>query len=194
MEAAVKVFAEQGFYQSTIAQIARKAEVADGTIYLYFKNKDDLLVQFFEFKTRQVFDRFQKGVKKGDNAIEKLTKLVRRHLKEFEKDRNMAAVYQSETRRNSPLVKDHIRRMSEMYLAIVSGIVGQGQMEGFFRTDLHLDLVKRYILGAVEEVINNWIRSGGNYDLAAMADPLVDLLVRGMGKYPLPPVVVPGDT
>jgi TetR/AcrR family fatty acid metabolism transcriptional regulator len=182
LEAAVKVFAKQGFYESTIAQIAREAGVADGTIYLYFKNKDDILVQFFEFKTKQVFDRFQKIVSKSDNALEKLTQLIRRHLNEFERDRNMAVVYQSETRRNSPLVKEQIRQMSKMYLDIVAEIVEQGQVEGCFRKDLYLGLVKRYILGAVEEVISTWIRSGGKYDLAAMADPLVDLLIRGIGK------------
>jgi TetR/AcrR family fatty acid metabolism transcriptional regulator len=186
LEAAVKVFAKQGFHKSTIAQIAREAGVADGTIYLYFKNKDDILVQFFEFKTRQVFDRFQEIVSKGDNAKEKLSQLIRSHLQEFERDRNMAMVYQSETRRNSPLVKEQIKQMSKMYLDIVAEIVEQGQVEGCFRKDLYLGLVKRYILGAVEEVINTWIGSGGKYDLVAMADPLVDLLIRGIGKYESP--------
>jgi TetR/AcrR family transcriptional regulator, fatty acid metabolism regulator protein len=168
--------------------------VADGTIYLYFKNKDDILVQFFEFKTKQVFDRFQKIVKKGDNAVEKLSQLIRRHLKEFEKDQNMAVVYQAETRRNSPLVKEQIRQMSKMYLDIVAEIVEQGQVEGCFRKDLYLGLVKRYILGAVEEVINTWIRSGGKYDLVAMADPLVDLLIRGIGKYEPSTPAISDDT
>jgi len=186
LEAAVKVFAKQGFHKSTIAQIAREAGVADGTIYLYFKNKDDILVQFFEFKTKQVFDRFQEIVSKGDNAIEKLSQLIRSHLQEFERDRNMAMVYQSETRRNSPLVKEQIKQMSKMYLDIVAEIVEQGQVEGCFRNDFYLGLVKRYILGAVEEVINTWIGSGGKYDLVAMADPLVDLLIRGIGKYESP--------
>jgi TetR/AcrR family transcriptional regulator, fatty acid metabolism regulator protein len=172
--------------KSTIAQIANEAGVADGTIYLYFKNKDDILVQFFEFKTKQVFDRFQKIVKKDDNAGEKLIQLIRRHLKEFQKDRNMAMVYQSETRRNSQLVKDQIKQMSKMYLDIVAEIVEQGQMEGCFRRDLYLGLVKRFILGAVEEVINTWIHSGSKYDLVAMADPLVDLFIRGIGKYESP--------
>ncbi len=160
--------------------------MADGTIYLYFKNKDDILVQFFEFKTKQVFDRFQEIVSKADNAIEKLSQLIRSHLQEFERDRNMAMVYQSETRRNSPLVKEQIKQMSKMYLDIVAEIVEQGQVEGCFRKDLYLGLVKRYILGAVEEVINTWIGSGGKYDLVAMADPLVDLLIRGIGKYESP--------
>lgn len=155
--------------------------MADGTIYLYFKNKDDILVQFFEFKTRQVFDRFQKIINKDDTAVDKLTHLIRTHLKEFEKDRNMAVVYQAETRRNSPLVREQIKQMTKMYLDIVVRIVEQGQLEGSFRTDFYIGLVKRFILGAVEEVIDTWIRSGGNYDLVAMADPLVDLLIQGIG-------------
>jgi TetR/AcrR family transcriptional regulator, fatty acid metabolism regulator protein len=194
LEAAIRVFAEQGFYESTIAQIAREAGVADGTIYLYFKNKDDILVQFFEFKTKQVFDRFQKIVAKSDNAKEKLTKLIQRHLGEFERDRYMAMVYQSETRRNSPLVKEQIKQMSKMYLDLVVEIVEQGQKEGYFRKDMYLGLVKRYILGAVEEVINTWIRSGGKYDLVAMADPLVDLLIRGIGKCELSAPGMSGET
>jgi len=194
LEAAVKVFAKQGFYESTIAQIAREAGVADGTIYLYFKNKDDILVQFFEFKTKQVFDRFQKIVSRSDNALVKLTQLIRRHLREFERDRNMAVVYQSETRRNSPLVKEQIRQMSKMYLDIVAEIVEQGQVEGCFRKDLYLGFVKRYILGAVEEVISTWIRSGGKYDLVAMADPLVDLLIRGIGKNESSTLSIARDT
>ena len=186
LEAAVKVFARRGFFQTTVAQIAREAGVADGTIYLYFKNKDDILVQFFGFKTRQVFDRFRELVAEGDNAVDKLRNLIRGHLGEFQRDRNMAVVYQAETRRNSPLIQDQTARMSKMYLDIVAEIVEQGQTEGYFRRDLYLGLVKRYVLGAVEEVINIWVLSGGKYDLESMADPLVDLLVRGIG--------VPGAT
>lgn len=181
----MKVFAKQGFYESTIAQIAKEAGVADGTIYLYFKNKDDILVQFFTYKTKQVFDRFRKMVEKGNTAQEKLKNLIQIHLEEFQGDMNMAVVYQSETRRNSPIVKEQIRQMSKMYLDIVAEIVEQGQIEGRFRKDLYMGLVKRYILGAVEEVINTWVLSGGKYDVVTMAEPLADLLIRGIGNHHL---------
>jgi TetR/AcrR family fatty acid metabolism transcriptional regulator len=181
LEAAVKVFADQGFFQSTISQIAREAGVADGTIYLYFKNKEDILVQFFSFKTRQVFARFREEVNGADNAVDKLRKLIHRHLEEFQNDRNMAMVYQVETHQNSRLIEEQIREMSKMYLDIVSEIVEQGQEERVIRRDLYLGLVKRFILGAVDEVINTWLHAGSNYDLATMADPLVDLFLRGIG-------------
>ena len=103
LEAAIKVFAEQGFFQSTIAQIAKEAGVADGTIYLYFKNKDDILVQFFNYKAKQVFDGFREEVNRAESAVDKLRNLVRRHLAEFQRDRNMAILYQFETHQSSRL-------------------------------------------------------------------------------------------
>lgn len=182
LEAAVKVFAEQGFYQSTISQIAREAGVADGTIYLYFKNKDDILVQFFTYKTKLVFDKFREEVDKADNCYDKLRNLIRRHLEEFQNDRNMAVLYQAETHQNSRLVEEQIKEMSKLYLDIVSEIVEQGQEEGRIRKDIYVSLVKRFILGGVDEVINTWLHSGAKYDLVSMADPLVDLFIRGIGN------------
>jgi TetR/AcrR family fatty acid metabolism transcriptional regulator len=184
LEAAVSVFAEQGFFQSTIAQIAKEAGVADGTIYLYFKNKDDILVQFFSYKTKQVFDRFREAVNQGRTSDEKLRNLIRRHLEEFQQDLNMAVVYQSETHRNNRQVEEQIKEMSKMYMDIVSEIVEQGQAEGTVRKDLYVGLVKRFIIGAVDEVINTWIHAGGKYDLTSMADPLVDLFINGIGNRP----------
>ncbi len=181
LEAAVTVFARQGFHQSTVAQIAKEAGVADGTIYLYFKNKDDILVQFFAYRTKQVFERFRAEVKKADNSLDKLRNLIRRHLMEFQRDRNMAVVYQVETHQNSRLAEAQIREMSQMYQDLISEIVELGQQEGKIRKELYVSLVKRFILGSVDEVINTWLHSEKAYDLVSMADPLVDLLVKGIG-------------
>ena len=181
LDAAVKVFADQGFFQSTISQIAREAQVADGTIYLYFKNKDDILVQFFSYKTTQVFEQFRKSVDQADTAIEKLRNLIRSHLDAFQRDRSMAVVYQSETHQTSRPAEPQIRAMSKMYLDIISEIVEQGQQQGSIRKDLYLGLVRRFIIGAVDEVINTWLHAETEYDLTSMADPLVDLFIRGIG-------------
>ena len=182
LEAAIKVFAEQGFHQATISMIARKAGVADGTIYLYFKNKDDIMVHFFNQRTKQAFSRFREAVERAGDAREKLTVLIRTHLKEFQLNRDLAVVYQTETHRNNRSCEVQIREMSKMYLDIVSEIVEQGQQEGLVRKDLYLGLVKRFIIGAVDEVINTWLHSNTDYDLSSMAEPLVDLFLRGVGN------------
>jgi TetR/AcrR family fatty acid metabolism transcriptional regulator len=68
-----------------------------------------------------------------------------------------------------------------MYRDIIAEIVEQGQVEGIFRKDIYVGLVKRFVIGAVDEVINTWIHAGGKYDLASMAEPLVDLFIQGIG-------------
>ena len=181
LEAAIKVFAEQGFFYSTVSQIAKEAGVAGGTIYLYFKNKDDILLQFFEYKTKQVFAGFREEVEKAGNAIDKLKNLIRRHLTEFQNDKNMAVVFQAEARQTRHIEKQ-IKEITKMYLEMVGELIEQGQEEGSIRKDLYVSLVKRYILGAVDEVINTWVHAGGRYDLASMADPLVDLYFTGIGS------------
>ncbi len=178
----MKVFARQGFFQSTISQIAKEAGVADGTIYLYFKNKDDILIQFFNYKTKQVFERLREEVDQANNALDKLRNLIRRHLVEFQVNRDMAVVYQVETHQSSRLAENQIREMAKMYFDIISEIVEQGQVEGTIRKSLYMGLVKRYIIGAVDEVINTWLHAGGEYDLVSMADPLVELLINGIGR------------
>lgn len=182
LEAAVKVFARQGFYQSTIAQIAKEAGVADGTIYLYFKNKDDILVQFFAHRAKQVFESFREEVDQAQTSLDKLRNLIRRHLAEFQRDRDGAIVYQVETHQSSRLAEEQIREMSQMYRDLISEIVEQGQQEGHIRKDLYVGLVKRFIIGAVDEVINTWLHSNGEYDLVSMTDPLVELFIDGIGQ------------
>jgi TetR/AcrR family fatty acid metabolism transcriptional regulator len=182
LEAAVVVFAERGFFQSTVSQIAKQAGVADGTIYLYFKNKDDILVQFYEYKTSQVFHRFREAVNQSTSAEQKLRSLVYTHLEEFQKDINMAIVYQAETHQHQRLAQDIIKEMSKMYRGILTEVLELGQQEGHFRRNLYVGLVMRLITGAVNEVINAWIHAGGSYDMISMADPLVDLFIRGIGS------------
>ncbi len=181
LEASVNVFADHGFHQSTVSQIAKKAGVADGTIYLYFKNKEDILVQIFNYKTKQIFERFREAVDSADNPVEKLRNLIRRHLQEFQLDRNLAVVYLSETRQINRVLEDQIKIMSRMYFDLVAEILEQGQQDGNFRKALYLGLVKRNILGSVDEVISTWLHADGKYDLVSMADPLADLFINGIG-------------
>jgi len=182
LEAAVRVFARQGFHQSTVAQVAREAGVADGTIYNYFRNKDDILIQFFAVRAAQVFARFRSTVGQGENALDKLRLLLRAHLEEFQRDPDMAVVYETETHQRRRLAEEQIRSMAKTYQDILAEIIEQGQEEGLFRRNLYTGLVKRLVLGAVQETISSWLRSGRPYDLVSMADPLVDLLLYGIAQ------------
>ncbi|MBF0118669.1 MAG: TetR/AcrR family transcriptional regulator [Desulfobacterales bacterium] len=181
LEAAVKVFSTLGFFQSTVSQIAKEAGVADGTIYLYFKNKEDILGNVFSYKTKQVFDQFREEVNKAERAKDKLLSLIKRHLEEFERDKNLANLYLVETYQKVRTAEDQIKEMSKMYLDIISEIVKLGQNEGTIRTDLDITLVKRFIIGAVHEVIFTWVRSANDYRLSFVAEELVELIIKGIG-------------
>lgn len=183
LDAAIKVFSKNGFFQSTVAQIAREAGVADGTIYLYFENKEDILFQFFSFKTRQIFDRFQAIVDENNTAEQKLRNLIRTHLGEFQNNIDMAIVFQAETRqvRQSDAIRVNVLEIARKYREVIGMIIEDGQQEGVMRKDLYLGLVKTYITGAIDEVINSWVLADGKYDLVSMADPLVDLYIKGIG-------------
>ncbi len=183
LNSAGAVFAEHGFYKATISQIAARAGVADGTLYLYFKNKDDILYQYLSFKTNVVFKKMNAAVAKGTDAESKLRNLIRCHLEEFQRDKNMAIIFQSEVRYLRD-IESQIKDISKMYFDLLSDIIEQGQIEGAMRQDLFIGLVKRFILGAVEGVISTWVSAHGRYDLGTMADPLVDLYMTGvMGAY-----------
>lgn len=180
LEAAIRIFAKNGFFSSTISQIAREAGVADGTIYLYFKNKDDILLQFFSYKAMEIFDGFWQAVADGKNAVEKLRNLIKSHLAAFQSDIDMAIVFQSETKGNHQM-RGQLDEMTRKYLAALGEILEQGQDEGIFVKELYLGLTKRFILGAVNEIINTWVSSSGKYDLVSMGDPLVNLIINGIG-------------
>lgn len=128
-----------------------------------------------------VFNGFKDEVKKADNAEDKLRNLIHRHLDEFQRDPNVAIVFQREALNARHIDEGLIKDISKMYLDILDDIIQQGQAEGSIRKNFHPGLVKRFILGAVNEVINTWVVTGGKFDLVSMADPLVDLYLTGIG-------------
>ncbi|MBU2490206.1 MAG: TetR family transcriptional regulator [Proteobacteria bacterium] len=176
----MRVFAQEGYSGSTVSQIAREAGVADGTIYLYFKNKEDILASFVRQHSQEFFDRVEDSLAREKNAIDKLHALVRLHFAASRLDRHKALVYQVEMRQSSRLMKAEIRDALKRYLDLVGAILEEGQQEGLIRQDLYVGLVKRMIFASVDEVITAWVISGGKYDLAALADPLVDLFLDGV--------------
>lgn len=179
LNAAGTVFARLGLHKATISQIAQEAGVADGTIYLYFKNKDDILYQYMSFKSDLFFESMGRAVQGSDSADVKLRNLILCHLTEFQQDKDMAIVFQSEVRYRRDIASK-IKDISKIYFDLLTEIMEQGQNEGVLRQDLFMGLVKRFVLGAVEGVINTWVAADGKYDLVSMADPLMELYLNGI--------------
>ena len=157
INAAIKVFAHKGFYNAKVADVARVAGIADGTIYLYFKNKDDLLISLFETKMEQILERFKNTLHTGSSAIEKLNLFIHLHFQMIEEDRNLAEVFQVELRQSSKFLKDYHNQKFIDFLNILGQIIKEGQHSGEFRRDIRINTVKLAIFGAIDEIARQWL-------------------------------------
>lgn len=154
LEGALKAFAKKGFYNTKVSEIASEAGVADGTIYLYFKNKDDLLISLFEDRMEWVNDRLQSelGAVEG-GVIEKLQAFVQLHFSLAVEHRDLAEFITVELRQSAKFVKEYKNPKFGDYLRILQRLIEQGQEQGVFRQDVDGRLVSRAIFGALDEVL-----------------------------------------
>jgi TetR/AcrR family fatty acid metabolism transcriptional regulator len=180
LDAAVKVFARKGFFQSKVSEIAREAGVADGTVYLYFKNKDDILISIFKVKMHDIISRFRGSIIEKDGARSRLECLIEMHLAEFQANPELAAVFQVELRQSSRFMLEYKKSELKNYLDLIGEIIEQGQREGVFRRDIQVSLAKRFIFGTLDELVSTWVLAGKHYHLGSLVEPMVDLFLRGI--------------
>lgn len=180
IEAAVVVIAENGFHQAQVSKIAKQAGVADGTIYLYFKNKEDLLVSLFQEKMGQFIDKTKKAINQKTHVEEKLETLVDMHLKLLADDHHMAIVTQLELRQSSKHLRAKINEVLKGYLAVIDEIIDKGKKEGAFSQQLDLRLARQMIFGTLDEAVSNWVMNDHKFDLVALSHPISHLLLNGL--------------
>ncbi len=179
LDAAIRVFAKKGFYQSRVTDVAKEAGVADGTIYLYFKNKDDLLISIFEEKIREAIEIFKRELREITGAKEKFAKFIEIHLSLFQANPDLAAVLQVELRQSSRFMKQYKKEELKRFLDLIGEIIEQGQDEGVFRRDIPVGLAKRFVFGALDEIISTWVTAGFKYDLRSYVQPVCRLFMNG---------------
>ena len=180
LDAAIKVLCEQGFAKAKIRDIARTAGVADGTIYLYFDNKDDLLIRLFEEVMKRALAIFKGAVVQTDGARKKLRTFVQTQLAFLDREPELAHIISIELRQSSTFIRDYNNVLFQEYLNIVGGIIEEGIASGEFRGDTNVDLVKRALFGATDEITVAWVLSGGGFDITETADELADVFIRGI--------------
>ncbi|MDP2657455.1 MAG: TetR/AcrR family transcriptional regulator, partial [Candidatus Deferrimicrobium sp.] len=150
LRAAVKIFSRKGFFNSKVSEIARAAEVADGTIYLYFRNKDDLLISLFEEKMGEVVADVRLRIAAGGNALEKLRIFIENHMDLLERESGLVEVLQVELRQSTKFLKDYTPVKFFEYLEVISDILEEGKRDGVFRPDLNVSVARRAIFGALD--------------------------------------------
>jgi TetR/AcrR family fatty acid metabolism transcriptional regulator len=179
LRAAIDVFAERGFFNAQVADVARAAGVAAGTVYLYFKSKDDLLVSIFERSMRDGLTSGRAAVTNLQDPHERLLRLARAHLARLGHDRNLAIVFQVELRQSTKFMERFSATLLRDYLGLIREAIADGQREGLFRADVKATAMAKMLFGALDEMATNWILSRRRYSLEADADTVVDLFVNG---------------
>ena len=179
--AALKVFAEKGFYNTRISEIAREANVADGTIYLYFKNKDDILISLFEEEIGKICDVMGEELAKAKDPAEKLRIFASHHLSLILKNRELAEVMQVELRQSPKFMREYVNKIFMEYINLVKVIVMEGQEQGIFRKDIAPGIVKRAFFGALDEMARYWILSSTKkYKPADCGKEISEIFIRGL--------------
>jgi TetR/AcrR family transcriptional regulator, fatty acid metabolism regulator protein len=182
LDAAVKVFASEGFFKARVSQIASEAGVAPGTVYLYFKNKEDLLISIFEVKMHDINTRFQAAIMEKEDGRSRLECLVRMHLVGFQKQPDLAACFQVELRQSGRFMRENVKGELQRYFDLIREIVELGRRDGSFRNELPVRLVTHLIFGTLDEVVSTWVMSGMKYNLVSLTGPLTDLFTNGIGQ------------
>ena len=181
INAAIKVFAEKGFYTANVADVAKEAGVADGTIYLYFKNKDDLLISLFETKMEEILKRFSSLITGNGNAEKKLHKFIHLYFQMIEEDHNLAEVFQVELRQSSKFLKDYHNQNFIDFLNLIGDIIHQGQNDGLFKPTISIHTMKLIIFGALDELARQWILTDNHHDdLKKTADETSNIFIRSI--------------
>jgi TetR/AcrR family fatty acid metabolism transcriptional regulator len=179
LRAAIDVFADRGYFNAQVADVARAAGVAAGTVYLYFRSKDDLLVSIFEKTVRGRLAEGRAVVASIDDPAERLRRFARLHLGMLGRDRNLAIVFQVELRQSVKFMERFSSTLLRDYLGQIRAAFEDGQKSGLFRRDLNATSAAKIFFGALDEMATNWILSRRRHNLESDADTVVDIFLDG---------------
>jgi TetR/AcrR family transcriptional regulator, fatty acid metabolism regulator protein len=181
LRAAIETFAARGFFNAQVADVARTAGVAAGTVYLYFRGKDDLLISIFEKTMKEAIAAGRESIARHSDPLAQLRTIARLHLDRMSRDRDLAVVFQVELRQSTKFMERFSATHLREYLGIIRDVIARGQSMGVFRKTLNPTLAAKLLFGMLDEMTTNWILSRRKYSLIADADAIVDLFVRGVG-------------
>lgn len=184
LRAATQVFAQRGFFNAQVADVAKAAGVAAGTVYLYFRSKDDLLVSLFERTMKDAIAEGRAALVGAVDPRDRLSRIARLHLERLGRDRDLAVVFQVELRQSTKFMERFSSSYLREYLGIIREAVEAGQAAGLFRRDVSATAAAKILFGALDEMATNWMLSRRKYPLADDADTVIDLFLNGVGSRP----------
>jgi TetR/AcrR family fatty acid metabolism transcriptional regulator len=181
LDAAVEVIAERGYFHSPVSAIAARAGVADGTIYLYFKSKDDVLKTAIDTSFARFYERLNASFDQLGDARSQLELIAGLHLQMAKENRSMAILLQTELRQSARFIAEFSHHHLAKWIQLVRQVVRRGQQEGLFRRDVSDGLVAHCLFGAIDELLSSAVFTGREFEAQITAAQVVDLLLNGIG-------------
>jgi TetR/AcrR family fatty acid metabolism transcriptional regulator len=184
LRGAIDTFAARGYFTAQVADVARAAGVAAGTVYLYFRGKDDLLISIFERTMQEAIAEGRASIAPLTDPVARLRTIARLHLDRMGRDRSLAIVFQIELRQSTKFMERFSATHLREYLGLIRAVMVEGQKLGVFRRDVNATMAAKLFFGGLDEMATNWILSRRRYSLVGEADAIVDLFVGGMRQRP----------
>jgi TetR/AcrR family transcriptional regulator, fatty acid metabolism regulator protein len=181
--AATKIFSQKGFFKAKVSEIAKEAGIADGTVYIYFKHKDDILISLFEEKMQEVLDNMKAQIEQENDPLKKIERFALVHLQLIEEHKDIAEIIQVELRQSSMFMKNYHNTKFLEYLNIISSIIQEGKEKGVIREDVTPGIAKRAFFGALDEMSRFWVLSKRpKYDIKTTSKQITNFFIRGIRK------------
>ncbi len=180
LAAAIQAFSRDGYHQTRISDIAKAANVADGTVYLYFDGKKEILSKIFEERMGRSLERGREELERIDGAVAKLRRIVELHLEDLGENPELATVFQIELRHSTGFMELYSRGHLRDYFQLITEVLEQGQKEGSVRKDIDPWFATKCIFGVLDEAATNWILSKKNYRLHGTAKQILDFVLNGL--------------
>jgi len=182
--AATKIFSQKGFFKAKVSEIAREAGIADGTVYIYFKHKDDILISLFEEKMQEVLDNMKGQIDQETDPLKKIERFALVHLQLIEDHKDIAEIIQVELRQSSMFMKNYHNTKFLEYLNIISSIIQEGKEKGVIREDVMPGIAKRAFFGALDEMSRFWVLSKKpKYDIQTASRQITNFFIHGIRKH-----------
>ena len=180
LKSAIKVFASKGYFNSKVADIAGKAKIADGTVYLYFKSKEEILHSIFDRAMAEFITEGKQELESIKESDKKLRRIAELHLERMSADRNLAIVFQVQLRGSIKFMREFSSAGFAQYLELIRSTFEEGQKQRLFRKDLNPVVCSKIFFGALDEMVTNWILSKKKYELPPLADEVLKVFLGGV--------------
>jgi TetR/AcrR family fatty acid metabolism transcriptional regulator len=180
IDAAIRVFARNGYYNSRVSDIAREAGIAAGTIYLYFKTKDEILVTLFREKMAAWVSFVRRAIAREPDAVAKLRRLVALHFEVLERDPDLAEVVQVELRQGHKFFRGASAHEVSAYFDLIGSVLEEGIAAGLVRHDLPVKVATKMLFGAMDQIATSWVLGKRGYRLIDSAEAVADIFLEGI--------------